>query len=130
MNILFLDDDENRHKEFWKWIDNINRKDYYITPVYSYKQFTQVALLQEDWDIMFLDHDLGYEDQLCIPGVNNKFKTGSDVAQYMVDNSIKPKKIIIHSYNAEGARNMIGIFKDHDMEATYHPFDSNLRDHL
>ena len=81
-------------------------------------------------NILFLDHDLGVEDQMCIPHVTNRFPTGSDVARYMIENDIKAKKIIIHSYNSVGAANMINIFKEVGVTAIYHPFDAGLKEYL
>ena len=129
MNILFLDDDEIRHEMFWRWTHQTERHDYYTTKVHSYKQFTEIAPTK-NWDIIFLDHDLGVEDQMCIPHVTNRFPTGSDVARYMIENDIKAKKIIIHSYNSVGAANMINIFKEVGVTAIYHPFDAGLKEYL
>ena len=125
MNILFLDDDEIRHEMFEKWVI----KGIQATTTKSYKEFIAVAPLK-NWDIIFLDHDLGVEDQMCIPHVTNRFPTGSDVARYMIENDIKAKKIIIHSYNSVGAANMINIFKEIGVTAIYHPFDAGLKDYL
>ena len=125
MNILFLDDDEIRHEMFEKWVI----KGIQATTTKSYKEFIAVAPLK-NWDIIFLDHDLGIEDQMCIPHVTNRFPTGSDVARYMIENDIKAKKIIIHSYNSVGAANMINIFKEVGVTAIYHPFDAGLKEYL
>ena len=125
MNILFLDDDEIRHEMFEKWVI----KGIQATTTKSYKEFIAVAPLK-NWDIIFLDHDLGVEDQMCIPHVTNRFPTGSDVARYLIENDIKAKKIIIHSYNSVGAANMINIFKEVGVTAIYHPFDAGLKEYL
>jgi len=125
VNILFLDDDEIRHEMFEKWVI----KGIQATTTKSYKEFIAVAPLK-NWDIIFLDHDLGIEDQMCIPHVTNRFPTGSDVARYMIENDIKAKKIIIHSYNSVGAANMINIFKEVGVTAIYHPFDAGLKEYL
>ena len=131
MNILFLDDDRYRHEMFVEDVSqHPENKQIFLTLAHSYAEFVQVTSVIKTWDIIFLDHDLGVEDQMCIPHVTNRFPTGSDVARYMVENNIKAKKIIIHSYNYEGARNMMGIFKDHGIESTYHPYDASLKDHL
>ncbi len=127
MNILFLDDDENRHELFGVWAQN--RTGILASPR-SYKEFKAICTIFEEWDIIFLDHDLGIDDQMCIPHVTNRFPTGSDVARYMVENNIKAKKIIIHSYNSVGAANMMNIFKEVGITAIYHPFDASLKDHL
>jgi len=125
MNILFLDDDEIRHEMFEKWVI----KGIHATTTKSYKEFIAVAPLK-NWDIISLDHDLGVEDQMCIPHVTNRFPTGLDVARYMIENDIKAKKIIIHSYNSVGAANMINIFKEVGVTAIYHPFDAGLKEYL
>jgi len=129
-HILFLDDDENRHEIFKE--DTAHLTNDFIVEAFSYSHVVEIfnRFTPDTWDIVFLDHDLGVEDQMCIPDVTNRFPTGSDVARYMVENGIKAKKIIIHSYNSVGAANMINIFKEVGVTAIYHPFDAGLKEYL
>jgi len=55
-----------------------------------------------DWDYMFLDHDLG--NRIFIPITDEN--SGSRVAKFLSQFDIK-SKIIIHSCNGEGAKNML-----------------------
>lgn len=66
-----------------------------------------------DFDIMYLDHDLGNEVYVDIKEKN----TGSEVARFLSDKEVRAK-IVIHSYNAIGAQNMMNYLFD----AIYIPF--------
>lgn len=59
-----------------------------------------IKLLNNNIDIISLDHDLG-ED-----------KTGYDVAKFMVENGIYPNVIYLHSANPIGVKNMYELL-DH-----------------
>ena len=115
MKILVLDDMEERQKWFAdklpKYVDN--------PEIFVAKDVDEaIKCFQEinEFDIMFLDHDLGgriYVD-------SNDPNTGYQVAKYMVENGIKGKEIIIHTLNYAGAQNMMALLPD----AKYVPFTS------
>ena len=96
MKILILDDDLNRHGFF----NNALRHED-VTNVYTSKECIE-ELKKEDWDIVFLDHDLGGQVY-----VESGEYTGYEVALFLEQNpEYKPPKVIIHSLNPQGARNM------------------------
>ena len=118
--ILFLDDNKNRCSAFHK--KHTQREDRSIYLAYNYYDAAALFLIYNEWFIISLDYDLGEDDIMCLPGVNNKHKTGSDVAQYMVDNDIKTDIIILHTYNPVGASNMRRILETKYDKIYYVPF--------
>jgi len=72
------------------------------------------ALANNDWDVLFLDHDLGGEAYVKSgPG------TGYEVAVWLERNPTrKPPQIFLHSLNTVGRDNMKGAL----LEAIHAPF--------
>lgn len=106
--VLFLDDDEERHKLVEKY--TIGR-DMNITHVWNFDQAVQ-ELQDKVFDAAWLDHDLCIEDQMCNP-YDSKEKNGTALANWMRDNlpiERWPTTIIVHSFNGPGAREMLKIF--------------------
>lgn len=106
MKILFLDDNEARHKRFLR--EHIGCD---VHQVWTADQ--AIGLLEEDpdgWDLISLDHDLNDAQQLaCImdeplPAFGEK--TGYDVACWMEECFVDVKDIVIHSFNNQGAARM------------------------
>jgi hypothetical protein len=126
MNILFLDDDINRHVVFDTLCLKAIRNNTYHK-AYDSKTCMEILASGVQWDVVFLDHDLSVDDRMCIPGVNNKVATGTDVAQFIVENKIPIKLVIIHSFNAPGSRRMADIFDDAGYKNAYVPFSDTLR---
>ncbi len=94
--ILILEDDHERHEAF-----RLKFKDEDVLIVETAKE--AIAHLKlEDFDILFLDHDLGGKVYVeSGPG------TGYEVACFLEENKgLKPKQIIIHSLNPVGAKKM------------------------
>jgi len=67
------------------------------------------------YDLIFLDHDLG--GQAFVPSGPG---TGYEVAQFIATNENKNAKIVVHSHNYPGARNMCSVLPD----AQHLPFGS------
>lgn len=110
---LFLDDDEIRHNIFTKYIDEHigKQEDYLVCHAVNFEEATSYFKSHQEWEIIFLDHDLGMEDQMCTPGLNNRYPTGTDVAQFMVDNKVVTKAVVLHSFNPAGVQRMIAILE-------------------
>lgn len=94
MNILILEDAEERNRKFRnnlqgcrvEIVDNVERC---INLLYTY-----------EWDILFLDHDLGHK--VFTP--SNK-ESGYGVACWLETNpKWKPKTVVIHSLNPLGVK--------------------------
>lgn len=109
MRILFLDDDRNRHSLFTNKLDNIGAKDISLHHAFDYNSFVELVS-KNNYDMVFLDHDLSYEAVMCDPN-NIEEKTGTDVAKWICENK-KPNElneIVIHSLNPVGSKNMVSI---------------------
>ena len=109
MKILVLEDNEERIKYFKEHLSEGCDLDIVKTSKEA------ISKLKESlWDIAFLDHDLG--DQVY---QESKEDTGFEVAQYLSSNPERmPAKVIIHSWNAQGALNMKKLLPS----AIYAPF--------
>lgn len=101
MNILFLDNDEERYTQFQKlcpvpftWVPDVN------------KCLAQLSNTNKKWDFIFLDHDL-IDNFFSAPGDDG---SGSEIARWMAtwfkDKTIP---IIIHSWNIDAAKYMYNI---------------------
>jgi hypothetical protein len=102
MNILILEDNEERNKQFRK-----NFNDHYIVIVDDVEDL-KIQMEDPSWevDVLFLDHDLGGEVYVDTSHPN----TGSAAAMWLVDNpKHKPEVVILHSMNPIGVRNMKSI---------------------
>lgn len=99
MRILFLDDDQTRHKRF-KILTIGNNVDF----VWTSKECIAALLTNERYDLVCLDHDLGGKTF-----VEEKENSGTEVAEwirYKLSKDKYPDKIIIHSSNPQGADRM------------------------
>jgi DNA-binding response OmpR family regulator len=89
MKILILDNCISRRKHFKKHL-----KAHECIYAQSYEEFKQ--LLNQAYDLIFLDHDLG------------TVETGLDCARLIaqLSHNLLPIQVIIHSHNVSGAKNM------------------------
>lgn len=113
MRILIVDDSEERVKAFASKL-----QDHYIYVAYDANQ-AYAAIHQEDrFDYIFLDHDLCggvYE--------NSDEKSGYGVAKYLVSIPEKyPQRVIIHSLNPSGAKNIEEALKSAGIICNRVPF--------
>src|SRR3954467_10883234 len=110
MRVLVLDDDNNRHVTFRR---NLIGHD--VVHVHTYDEAV-AALAGERFDVMFLDHDLNLE------GVHRSVRrdeetgvewemNGAHVAHVIAElpSEKRPDEVFVHSYNPDGASNMIAI---------------------
>jgi len=99
MKILILEDSPERHKAFLRWLIG------HVVKITENAKDAIELLRAEDWDILFLDHDLGGEE-MVVSGNG----TGFEVAKWLAENPDNhPSKIVIHSYNPAGAMNMKSV---------------------
>jgi len=97
MKILILEDNELRNNQFRK-----NLIGHTIEIVDNVKDL-KTHLLRTQWDILFLDHDLGGEHYISFENEN----TGSGAARWLNQNPDKqPPMIFLHSLNESGRKNM------------------------
>ena len=111
INILVLEDDENRIRQFKERFFNLFHEKTNDTEIRSevcYARTAQEAIefLKETthFDIIFLDHDLGQRVYVSPDDEN----TGSAVVRYLLDhaNEYANTRFIIHSFNQVAARKM------------------------
>ena len=124
LKILFLDDNHTRHALFKTWCQDADH-------CYGYDDCVRLLRLAR-YDVVSLDHDLGEDDELCIPGITNKQKTGTDVAKFIATLVQKPNMAILHSYNPLGAEAMAAILHAANVKTMRVPFgfDKMIYSHL
>jgi hypothetical protein len=110
MNILFLDDDENRIREFQPRFPGA-----IITRT---AKETIAKLPVMDWDVVLLDHDLGGEQFVD----SGKEDTGAGVARWVAENRPSVGRFIVHSHNPGGAKNMEGLLQQAGYSVECIPF--------
>lgn len=117
MRILFLDDDEFRHKAITRTCIG-----HELVRVYTVPEFVS-ALGDGPYDVIFLDHDLGGKQMVESDGEE---ETGYHAALAIIDLSIalRPKMVVIHSYNPVGAEIMCRKLIENGISAYKIPFDS------
>lgn len=125
MRILILDDDENRHGTFAHWFI-----DHYVCHAYTFDEFVN-AILNETWDIVFLDHDLNDYGKTSIgdKGYGQVEMTGLDAASQMarIPQEKRPFQVVVHSWNPPGAANMVDLLNDMGFNVLRWEFDPRAR---
>lgn len=97
--ILVLEDSPERQFKFRHNLDG------HSVTITAYAQACIYELMYKEWDWLFLDHDLG-GDIMVESGIN----TGYEVAQFLAAHpDMQPPRIIIHSLNPVGAKNMKAV---------------------
>lgn len=120
MKVLFLDDDLIRHSKFK---DNFGDDSNDITYVETAKEAID-ALTYQDFDSIFLDHDLG--GTYFVPSGDG---TGYEVAEWIAKNLTYKPIIIIHSMNPSGGVNMHHKLQDNGFKSVLCPFTCLLGQH-
>lgn len=142
MNLLFLDDDPVRHQFFNDWLADATKppslsqrllalwrrdRDEKTTPHFQVEAvFTVEAAIaalrdSERFEVAFLDHDLDGRTF-----VEEREGTGTEVAEFIaaMPPESRPRHIIVHSMNPEGARRMLDILLARGCYAEEMPFGS------
>lgn len=122
VRIMFLDDDEGRHRIF---SDMIGRSAD-IVHVRSYDEAVRelAASCVDPFDIVFLDHDLSEEDVMILPGQPTKCKTGMDVVSYItsMQEGVRPSRAVVHSMNTPAREQMVVVLGSVGIDAIGVPF--------
>lgn len=111
---LFLDDCPNRCKSFrsnFPWAIIVNDAESCIA-----------ELKKQDWDEVFLDHDLGrttYQD------ASDK-NSGSEVVRWILKNKPKVGLFVCHSLNGPARENMVMALRSAGYGVETIPFNSSL----
>ena len=99
MRVLFLDDDEVRHKLVLRYTDR-------CVHVTTAKEANE-KLSAERFDLVFLDHDLS-RDHYSSTQDHTGTGTGFDVAKHLaaLPQALHPDHVIVHSMHPVGAERM------------------------
>ena len=110
---MFLDDQEHRHRTFAKRYPQDE-----IFPVYTADSAINQLKENSPFDLVFLDHDLGgfYMPSDKVSG----FEVARHIAE--MEESLHPKKVIVHSWNESAAMRMVEVLNDAGLSVSYEPF--------
>lgn len=114
MRILFLDDMKIRQESFEMQII-VHLDDVHVEDWRAWNGEQALKRLEErDYDVMFLDHDLGddqYSEHRDGVRVVSKALSGTEVAEAIALLPVErlPKLVVIHSWNRYGADRMADI---------------------
>lgn len=123
MKILFLDDNPERHRRFAQ--SHIGEE---VTQVDTAERAIDTLEGDPRWDIVSLDHDLSFEQQMaCVKGEALPAKgdgSGYDVALWMRRNAryLQIGHVIIHSFNPGGVDRMYSALRE-EFNVEKRPFD-------
>lgn len=110
MKIFILDDMLERQESLLAALRELIDEDAVIFCADSRKTAIEVLEHEREFDLMFLDHDLG--GRVYVDSMDEN--TGWWVAKYIVDNNIRSKQIIIHTLNWAGAQRMLNLLPKAD----------------
>src|SRR5687767_3523341 len=110
MNVLFLDDCPNRSAKFRSECPSATMTTTALEAI--------AALQKEEFDIAFLDHDLGGETY-C---EGSRTDCGMEVCRWIVQNRPRLRRIIVHTLNLPAAENMVWTLQNSHYHVTYIPF--------
>ena len=114
INVLILDDVQARHHLIGSTLERkFGSAQVTIHSVYD-KEAALTALCSQDYDLIYLDHDLGD---------GSREVSGAHVAKFLSEHPDcqRQAKIIVHSMNPPGANRMLGWLKDRP-KVRYIPF--------
>jgi len=110
MRLLILEDNPERIKKF--------KEIFKHHELFFAKHIAQalITLHQNEFDIIFLDHDL---DENNLTSYNN----GYELCKKMIEFNLQKQAIIyIHSMNPSGANAMLNILKDNGYQVDWYPY--------
>lgn len=117
VRILILEDDEERVSAF-------RRR--YPQAVIVKSATDCIKLLSEEWDLVYLDHDLG----TATFGTTKREDCGYEIVRHIQEHkpeNLKPTEFVVHSSNPVGAKRMIDDLGRAGYNATHVPFTELLR---
>ena len=121
MRVLILDDDPKRHEEFARRYCLSERR--HVTTV---DEAIAVLLAEPPFDVIQLDHDLedGHYARQDLKNAPNRDNTGYVVAHAICEmaGAKRQKRVIVHSWNRDGAHWMLRLFVEKGLPVEYRPF--------
>lgn len=121
MRILVLDDMKVRHEAFVRFYEGHD-----VVSTFTYRQFL-ICLNTQEWDLIHLDHDLGDDRDAdwYVDGWGKKREyNGMHAAMRIceLDESKRPKQVIVHSVNNVGAPGMVQMLRKAGVDTKWEPF--------
>ena len=122
MKILILDDIKHRHEVFAK-----KYQGHEIVHVYKYSDFC-AQLESNQFDLIHLDHDLGdfvADADTYVDGWGSTREFNGSHASMRVcelEDDKLPEKVIVHSINSVGAKNMLSNCQRRGIPVVWEPF--------
>jgi ActR/RegA family two-component response regulator len=110
MRILFLDDDQRRKRTF--------RSNFPSAKIVSTASETIHQLMTDEYNVVFLDHDLGGEVYVD----SDREDTGMEVVRWIADNRPNIEKVFIHSCNKDAAAKMHSSLRQAEYDSSLMPF--------
>lgn len=128
MRIFVLDDDIKRHQTF-----ALNMKGQDSLHVQTYDSAVKALQEAERFDVYFLDHDLNDFGQRSIGPSDSMYGgarelNGADFCRFItkeLPESKHPDMIIIHSWNDNGAQNMVKALRNSGIPLQVERFHPN-----
>jgi hypothetical protein len=100
MNVLILEDNQERIKKF--------RSAFPFAVIVEDVDSAKKAFLNDRFNLVFLDHDLGGEIYVD----SNKYNTGMTIVKWIVENKIVIDTIVIHTCNKTAGNEMFRKLED------------------
>lgn len=113
MRILVLDDDDERHAAFRKYLE----PEHEVYHTFTVEQTVNALIGEPVFDVAFLDHDLNDHQYKSTQsgGYGNVSLNGFDVASFIariLSKDKRPKRVVVHSWNPDGAKMMHGVIAE------------------
>jgi CheY-like chemotaxis protein len=126
MLILFLDDQNDRHTLAEKYLTTAGHK---VLHTYTPDEAIEVLLSSKNRiGLALLDHDLGIivKDDESIFG--KKEISGLDFVKSMIKlpKDKLPARVVVHSYNNDGAKNMLNLLTPLGIHSIHTPFSGEM----
>lgn len=124
--ILFLDDAPWRHKLVRA---KLAGQDVKVVHVWTVDECVDAFQTKGPFDLVYLDHDLN--DHIDVTGKFSKYSgmygdqrlNGTHVTNWMVRNLPDRPEVIVHSWNHDGARNMVSELMQNGFYAKWELFN-------
>ena len=126
IKVLFVDDYPIRHAFFEKKFSDTTKFDVTQTTLVE----TALNLIEnETWDVVYLDHDMTDKEagNLIKDVYGTVHLNGQTISRFIKalpeDKLANVKEVVIHSYNATGAKRMLEDIESVGIKVSYIPFD-------
>lgn len=115
MRILFLDDEIYRHEVFKKYV--CQNSDYRIVCVKTVQECKEY-LIDEEFDFIWLDHDLGGEVHVD----SGREDCGMEIVRFLEKYRKSCNRIFVHTCNEPASNSMVCKLRENGYKAIGTPF--------